>query len=234
MKKFYHRIFWIILGSWIVTFASIARGPERDLRFLRETQSATSLTLLSEALQNTAFWPNWFYSLEKVTVLNSDDQETIPSSHLTRNSILRLHFNNRKSPWSAMQITARVLEVSPTRLILSIIKDSKGKLSQLFNHLEWEIELLPENTATQSSGSTTPKVRVIGKAQAHTANWRSRLFGALTEKILMNQVFHPNIIQLAKIRSLTTFGPQEQNTPPAISSSDALLSLPRSEKWSEN
>jgi|GEM_PF-696814 len=230
MKKFYQRNFRIIfgsiltliLGSWMITLISIARGPEKDLHFLRETESTTTLTLLSGALQNTAFWPNWFYSLEKVTRLTPDGQEVLPPTPVTQDSTLRLYFNDRKSPWSAMQITAQVLEATPTHLVLNVLHDTKGKLTRLFNHLEWEIELLPSS----STHDSTPRIRVIGKAQAHTSHWRSRLFGTVTEKILMNQVFHPNVMQLAKIRSLTPLGPQEKNTPPAISSSDALLSIP--------
>lgn len=202
----------------------IANGPDRELHFYRETTSSSSLPILSGALQNSALWPKWFYSLEKVTAL-APNGEILPSpSPVITGSTLRLWLNDHKSPWSAMQITVQVLESHPQHIKLRVIEDSKGKLTRLFDHLEWEVQFKPSNLITAEPRTT----QITARAVAHTRHWRSRLFGALTEKILMNQVFHPNILQLAQLRSLAPLSPNEKNSPPSLSSSDALLSLPSS------
>lgn len=216
----------LLLASLTLSLFWIARGPEKELHFHRETRSSSSIELLEQALQQTSLWPKWFYSLEKVTEVTSNAQETAVSSPLTPGKTLRLYFNDRKSPWSAMQITVQVLESAPTRIILKILSDSKGKLTRLFDRLEWEIELQPVPSSSDPSHATL----VIGKAFGHTSHWRSRLIGTLTEKIIMNQVFHPNVMQLAQIQSLEPLSASEKNTPPAISSSDALLSFPSDHK----
>lgn len=218
----FYRLSWVVIASLVMSLFSIARGPDKELHFYRETYSASRPEILQSALQQTSLWPKWFYSLEKVTELTPDSQEITPSSPLLSGKTLRLYFNDRKSPWSAMQITVQVLESAPSRIALKILNDSKGKLTRLFDHLEWKIELQP----VVPSSDQGPQIIVIGKAWGHTSHWRSRLIGTLTEKIIMNQVFHPNVMQLAQIQSLQPLSPSEKNIPPAISSSDALLSFP--------
>ena len=44
----------------------------------------------------------------------------------------------------------------------------------------------------------------ILEARAQTSNWRGRLFGRMTDQILMNQVLYPNVFKLAKINDPVT------------------------------
>jgi hypothetical protein len=71
--------------------------------------------------------------------------------------------------------------------------DSTGKLDAMFGSLTWRIELVP------AEGGHPALVR--GTETAHTRNWRARMFAGISERILLNQAFFPDVIQLGAIEN---------------------------------
>jgi hypothetical protein len=210
-KKLYGGLLVVILGALTLIAASIAQGPDKELHFEREARSSADISNLSQVLTDASLWPNWFFALEQVKLLGSPSETAV-----TAGQKYQLFINSRKSPWSHMEFTIQVLEASPAHLRMRVLEDSKGKLTRLFDRLDWEIRLEPEAQPAQGT-------IIRGKATAHTSHWRSRLFGTITEKVLMNQVYYMDLIHLSKLTSFTSSG---RNMPSALSSSDALISLP--------
>ena len=89
-------------------------------------------------------------------------------------------------------LTVQVLEYKRGRFLhLKVLSDSSGRLTQVFDRIEWTVEIQPK----PNGGSL-----IRGTAVAHTCHWRSRLFGKLTERIVMNQVFYPNLMKLSELK----------------------------------
>lgn len=175
----------LIFSSGLTLFSLIACGPNQELHFTREVKSKLDPTRLDRNLSSTTRWPQWFYSLSEV------QSPGAPLPKVEKGSILELQMDPKKGQSKKFKLTAEVTEYRPGELIqLKILDDSTGKLTRLFDTLEWKVEFLPND-----QGSL-----IRGTAKAHTRHWRSRFFGRIAERILMNQVFYPNLIKLSELR----------------------------------
>lgn len=185
-KKFYGGLFVVLLGSIALLLASIANGPDRDLSLKREFPSRTDSAFLGRLLSDTTLWPRWFHHLTDVQVMNGKE--------LTQGSVLKLTINSKKTPWSGFDLIATVSELVPGRkLRLLINEDSSGKLTRLFDRVEWSVEVEPAGNGAV----------VRGESAARTANWRSRVFGAIATHIVLHQLYYPNLIKLAELTPQT-------------------------------
>jgi hypothetical protein len=171
-----------ILGA-IGAGAWVTQGADFDIEFQREALSSEPREELERALTDTASWPRWFHSLKAVEALQG-------SLH---SELLTLKIEPPKKQWKRFDLSVQVMDSTPKRLRIHVLDDSIGKLSRLFSNLEWTVELLP------AEGGQT---RIVGTCRARTLHWRSRLFGKLSPRILMNQVFYPNVIALSQITRL--------------------------------
>lgn len=182
---FYAGLLVVALGATVIILASLAQGPDRDLTFMREIASPLSIEKLGVTLGQTSHWSSWFHSLDHVENLT----DTAKTRSLTVGDHLKLFFDPKKGPWRKFQIDVEVLNYRPNEFLhLRVLGDSKGKLNQILSRLEWKIELVPSG----------PTALVRGMASARTTHWRSRLIGILAERILMNQVFYPDLIAFAQ------------------------------------
>jgi hypothetical protein len=121
---------------------------------------------------------------------NLEDHLLDPSLIKT-GALLRLEMKPARAMSKSYHLIAKVTEYEPKkRLSLVIIEDSSGRLTRLFNLIQWNLTLEPTPT-----GSTI-HVREL----AHTQHWKSRFFGRMAEKILMNQIYYPDIIKLAELK----------------------------------
>lgn len=188
-KTFYGSLFVLVFGALLLWFATLANSPDRDLRLVREVPSVSKPEVLQNALNDLKQWPNWFHDLQEVQPQQADNPLAVGSR-------LKLIINSKKTPWSRFELTADVIESTPGRVIgLRIVEDSKGKLTHLFDRLEWRVELLNDSGAP--AGATAV---VRGTCVAHTAHWRARVFGAIAERIMLHQIFYPDMIKLAELK----------------------------------
>ena len=177
-------LFVILLASILIIASVLASRPDMDLHLTREVTSDLDLHTLGYSIGTLSDWPKWFFSLDSVEIMGSPADKTLKTA-----SILKLHMDPKRGPWSKFDILVRVLDYQPGHSIrMQVIADSKNKLTLLFDRLEWQVDLIAQ-------GSESTLVR--GTVQGHTSHWRSRIFGQLFPHILMNQVYYPDIIHLA-------------------------------------
>jgi hypothetical protein len=111
--------------------------------------------------------------------------------------MIRLTIDPKKGPSRKFTIMARILEfTSGQKLKLEILGDSHERLNKLFDHITWTIEISPWTDGPLRNGKL-PKSKVTAISEVHTCHWRSRLFGRIAEKILLNQTFYPNVLALS-------------------------------------
>lgn len=180
--RYYGALFVVVLGALLMYFTSIANGPDRELSFAREVRSTQSPAQIDERIASMASWPNWFHMLASARMLDSGN------AALREGSTILLSMDPKKAMSRPFELTARVERYVPGRVLdLKILSESTGKLFRLFDHIEWRIDVLPEGQGSLVRGTET----------AHTSNWRSRLFGTIAERILMYQIFYPDLVKLA-------------------------------------
>jgi hypothetical protein len=178
-----------------------ANTPDFELKLSREIHSELDASRIDRNLSATSRWPQWFNSLQSV-----EGQQKDPSS-LTQGDILTLVIQSKKGLREPFRLTAEVIEYTPEKLLhLKITDDSSGRTFKLFDQLDWKIQLIASKEGTL----------IQGLATAHTHHWKSRLFGRWSEKIIMNQLFYPNLIQLSTLRQPFSVNPVPHLAPNAL------------------
>jgi len=201
----------ILSGVFLAICSYWAMSPDRDLYFNREVFSPLSIDTIGKKLDTLPSWHEWHHMAADVRL---DGSSVIQSGSTV---ILGIEPKGRKS--RRFEITARVREYVPGKKIaLEFVSDSKSKISRLFDRLEWIVEVLPPDQASNPIRSGQFNSLVRGRVVAHTANWRSRVFGRMAPRILLNQVFYPDLTILAGIQQKETsdlLGPSRPTTPEA-------------------
>lgn len=181
----------------------IAHEPDFEIEMIRRVPSKLNPQYLDQALNLVRQWPAWFYDGVSAVVVDehgaalSKDQQII-----SKNAYLRLGFKPKKGLHSSYDVIVQVSEyIAREKLRLRVLSDSKNRLNQLFDRLEWEIAFEP-----QGNGSM-----ILGKAVARTRHWRSRVFGRLTPSILLSQIYLPNLFILSEINNPNIVYPQQEN-----------------------
>lgn len=190
----------VALGAFVLLFIVFANGPDVELQFQKTIPSKLEASWIIRNMDAVTRWPQWFHSVDKVTLLNSD--------HLQTGAQLLIQIDPKKGKRKRFSLKAEVLDYQPGHLLrMKILEDSSLRLTRLFDNLEWKIEIKPAQQAgtlaTQAqrpSRQAPPETILVGTSSGKTRHWRSRLFGHLSEKILMHQVFYPNLIKLSELR----------------------------------
>jgi hypothetical protein len=183
--KLYGGLIGVVLIAAILLIVSAANRPNYDLEFRRDVRSTEPLDTVTRALEHTATWPRWFHSLKAVEG---------PARIQPGDEVL-LKIEPPKKSWKRFEIRVKVLEITPItragrRLRLAMINDSTGKLNSAFERLEWEVSI--ENPSDQEH-------TIVGICRTRTQTWRTRVFGTFARKILMHQIYYPNLIALSRI-----------------------------------
>jgi len=203
------KLFGPIVGLIALTFTLAlfwaAQGPDFDLSFSREVPSELSPARLDRNLFSLARWPQWFFNLSDATVLNVDPQGGPEQDKIIRpGSLIKLTVDTQKTLAKNFFLTAQVLEYRPGQILrIQIVDDSSGRFPELFSIVEWKIEFLPKG-----DGSV-----IRGSAIARTKHWRARLFGRMAEKILMYQLFYPDLMKLSELKQPFSSGLDPQLKP---------------------
>lgn len=183
---------WMPLAALLLIGAPVAvlsRGPDFDLQMTREVPSPTEATKLAGFVEDQTQWPRWFHLTTEAVAL--DD------------GLVRLTVDPNKGEWKKFTLDLRVVSNQPREsggrnLAIEFVDDSKKKLRRMFADLRWEIEVFPSAAAKGPDG--IPELATVrGTVHARTASWRSRLFGRISPRILLNQALYPDLIGLAEI-----------------------------------
>lgn len=196
----------ICLGVWLT---GKANGPDRDLVFVREVPAATDHATLSKALEWATSWHQWH---DRATEAELKDLRgaTYPAAdqRAMSGALVQYTVMPKRDPLEKFRINAEILEFTPGKVLhVRVISDSKDKIMRLFDRLEWRIELIqgpPPGAPGAQKEFRGDGTRIKGTVFARTHHWRSRLLSAIDERILMSQVFHPNLERLAELKQPTT------------------------------
>ncbi len=187
MKKYFALSLLIALS---IGLFCLSEGPDYDLHFKRIIPSPLQVDQLERNLSSTTRWPQWFHSLDKVSRIELGSE-----GEFKKGSRLKLEIDAHKGLKKPFYLIFQVdRHDTPGAFKLTLLEDSSGRLTRLFDLLEWEIEVKPSSIAQGKQS------QIIASAFAHTHHWRSRLFGRIAEKIMMNQIYYPDLVKLAELR----------------------------------
>ncbi len=169
-------LLFVTLGLGL-TLRALTRGPNTVLTFDRAVHTDEAQVELAYRLSHFSEWPHWFYSLGGARSLDG-------SPTVAQGQTIELAIDPKKGPSRRFTIIGKVTQFEPgKRLMIQVVSETSGKISRLFENIEWEIELTPSE--------------VRGHETAETKSARARLLGRLAPRILLNQIFYPDVIALA-------------------------------------
>ncbi|NDD91127.1 hypothetical protein EBZ37_03480 [bacterium] len=178
------RVFQTLGSLLIISLAAVlwlSRGPDYSLTFEREVLSPLSSSELGPLLGRPESWPEWHFHVNRVEASNQP---------LSAGTALRLFLEPPKKEWKRFELNLKLIRFQPQEhLSVAVESESRGRLERLLTGVRWDIQLLP-----QPSGRGT---LIQGSGQARTNGGRARLLGRIVPRILMNQVFYPNLEALA-------------------------------------
>lgn len=174
----------------------LARGPDFEVDFSRNipwNSKNSPQKQLKEALrwvEDPMRWPNWFHSGMKITwEPQAAEKKLIPGAKAT------LTVDPKKSEWKRYSISMllkRVVEVpaSPSAerevlVELELLGDSNGKIQKVFREVYFTLRF--------------SEAGILGEARATTTSARSRLTARLSPRSVMNQLFYPHLLKLARL-----------------------------------
>jgi hypothetical protein len=196
----------VLLGASLLLMVSFAQGPDLQLQFVRQVPSDTSPAKLDRYVSSVTRWPQWFFSLALATIADHKPLE--------KGAIITFNIDPHKGAHRRFVMTAEVENYSPGHTLeLKILTDSSGRLTKLFDLVNWKIDFIPKSV--EKPGEDGSYIR--GTVTAHTHHWRARLFGRMAEKILMNQIFYPDLIKLSELTQPFSLEQTPQSAPGVLS-----------------
>jgi hypothetical protein len=168
-----------------------ARLPDESLTFVRESTSQLSMKELSSKLEILPKWKDWFHNVREAQIVDSQNHPLPRSEQMAHTgALLEIQIDPGKGSHRVFTLAGKITRFEPGKVLeIQILDDSSGKITKLFDQLSWKIELTPS-----ADGKT---IQIVGTEIAHTSHWRSRLFGRLAPRVLLNQLFYPNILILS-------------------------------------
>jgi hypothetical protein len=163
-----------VLG--LASRAWLSRGPDFELSFERQVRSPLSIEALQQELANTPTWQEWHFNVQRVEATSSP-------------STLRFFLEPPKKEWKRFELDLQVEQKSPNRIESRVLQESKGRLEKLLSTISWSIQLLPD---PEGQGTL-----IRGEAHARTQGPKARMLGRVVPRIVMNQVFYPDLEALA-------------------------------------
>lgn len=171
-----------------------ARGPDYELTFTREVVSTVPSSSLQKAVEAAVNWPDWHFNTREVTAVDLSGQPYPAKLQLVeKGSLLIFSMEPPKKEWKRFEIKSQVLDYVPgRRLEVRFLEETKGRIQKLLSDFSWTIEFIP-----QEGGLST---LIRGTARATTLSSRARIIGRLAPRILMNQVFYPDLEKLSRLQ----------------------------------
>ena len=194
----------------LATLATLSQGEDETVTFSRDVPSAVPIETLGKALDTVLAWQQWHHITVDARRLDAMNQPLpLSEQNVAAGAIVRFTLEPRQRPDKRFDIIGQVKEHVPGRKVsVKFLSETKPQVAKLFDSMEWTIELIPGTDAgapglpRDSAGQGTT---VRGTLTAHTSSWRARLFSRIAHRILMNQVFYPNLPALAELKTPRTF-----------------------------
>ncbi|MFL5814022.1 MAG: hypothetical protein ACJ763_10635 [Bdellovibrionia bacterium] len=196
VPSFKHWRRWLVaLLGFITAFLIFcwweARLPDESLSFVREASSQLPIKELSSKLETVTKWKDWFHNVREAQVVDSQNHPLPRVEQMAHTgALLEIQIDPGKGSHRVFRLAGKITRFEPGKVLeIQILDDSSGKITKLFDQLSWKIELIPS-----ADGKS---VQIVGTETAHTSHWRSRLFGRLAPRVLLNQLFYPNLLVLS-------------------------------------
>jgi len=205
--------FTVALGAFffatILALAILSQGEDFEVVFEREVPSAVSPETLGQALDTVLAWSQWHHitvDARRIDALGNalplTEQTVVPGA------LVKFTVEPKQRPERRFELVGRVKAHEKSQKVqVEFISETKPQVAKLFDRLEWQVELIPGTSfgapqlpKDQAGSGTT----IRGKMIAHTSTWRARLFAKIAKRILMNQVFYPNLTALAELKTPRT------------------------------
>ncbi len=190
-------IFVLLLGSIVLYLVSLSKSPNQELVFVREVPSTLSQIQIGKAIHELKYWPQWFFSLKEVKAVNSQGMDRPAEEQLSWvGALLKFNMEPPGKSWKRFELYFEITDYRPgDHITLTLHSDSTQRITRLFDHLEWKIELLPQNGG----------VLIRGTLKAHTAHWKSRIISQIAagsvQRVMLNQLFYPDLQKLAHLET---------------------------------
>lgn len=189
-------VFGMVLTCFLLYCGDIASGPDYNLSFRREVRSRLPAARLGEALTKVPDWPKWFSTVVEAKVIDGSDHPVPQSLQVaTQGAVILLKADPRHGLAKPIELTVQVTRVVPGKIIeLRVLDESSGRLFHSFESILWRIQVREGDVGLRPANGVTT---LIGTETVRTASWRSRIFGRIARRIMMTQLFYPDLIKLA-------------------------------------
>lgn len=187
------KIFFSILGVLTAFFMSAilywSSLSDFDVQFSRQVIRKTPMATLEKSLNDLRYWPKWYFHLKR-----TEPTEGVPAV----GSKIRLFMEPPGKEWKRYELEIQIEEYVPGKKFKArLLSDSSGKITRLFENVEWTLEFLPDS--------------LVGTLQARTRHWKARVFSSFARKILMNQIYYVNLEKFAGFKE--SFNPDQIEVP---------------------
>lgn len=169
------------------------------LQMKRTVESKLPVETVLSDLHNIHSWTSWFHDGKNVTLLTHDQT---PTNLWEQAETLLVQIENPQKQWKRFDLTGKLIhaDLDPTLPIQSVTiqinSDSSKKMTALFENIIWKIAVDRDHKTITGEVSATP----IGT--------RGKILAWFTPKILLNQIFYPDIMKLS--------GHIEKNNPSTV------------------
>ncbi len=194
----------LILALVLTLSYFAALGPDFDVKWERRVPSTHNTLEIGRAIDELKMWPVYYHDLKEAkldtgTVTASTDPKI--NRKVTQGDVIELKIEPPQKEWKRFSLTTRVTHYEPGKsMAFELLEDSKDKITKMFSNLTWDIrvEAMTDDEIKKAKNGIYQSW-IIGRANAHTATWRGRLFARISPEILMNQVY---VIDLVKLGTL--------------------------------
>jgi len=190
--KWFWRSVQMSLVALVGFLVVAALGSDRTVSMERVVPSPFAADKIGAAVHFMSNWPRWHHFAKSAERLGFRDQPVaVSDQYAVPGALILLTVDPKDKPWKRFTLKLEVTEYVPYKKIsLRLLEDSTGKITKLLDQVSWSIEIIPNAT----EGST-----IHASVSGHTKSWRSRLFGRVASRILLNQILAADVVALGTI-----------------------------------
>ena len=177
----------VLTGIGLSAKTLLSRGPDFEIRFERQVPSRVPIDELRAKLASLEDWTAWHHQFRGITPRSDGSKDSSSAENGRR--LIRVLVEPPKKQWKRFELDLAVTRSTRDRIEVELLADSKGRIEKLFSSVGWTITLLPD---PQGQGTL-----IRGEARARTTSAKARMLGRVAPRIVMNQLFYPDLEALA-------------------------------------